>query len=209
MNQLIEPQTEAWRVARASRFTASEISDLIWDKKPTETAMGYIYEKVACNFLDTLENSFDTHAMRWGRENEPIAKEAYKLKFGVEIQNSYAEIWEQNPLVMVSPDGFILNEDCGIEIKCPETVKNHMKALLLKDQSDLKEYNKKYYWQCLCCMLVTGRKKWLFISFHPYFKEEKQLKVIEIHWNETEMQLLKYRIEWASKEYEQLYKQLK
>lgn len=65
----------------------------------------------------------DNAAMKWGRQNEPNAREWYSQHTGYDVVESGILIPEWNPLIGGSIDGFVHSEGklIGmIEIKCPQ-----------------------------------------------------------------------------------------
>ena len=76
---------------------------------------------------ETLRNyffraPFDTENLRYGRETEPKAKEAYCKEQGKVVHESGLVISQNYPWLCASPDGLVV-EDNGeltvLEIKCP------------------------------------------------------------------------------------------
>ena len=191
----IEQGSQEWFDLKNSKFSSSEIESLCKPKGLGVGGLTYIDKKVA-EYLTNKHTEIKVFAMEWGKYHEPIAKLFYENASDVKIQDV---AFVENPLYPncgVSPDGIIFKDRVGFEIKCPETGANHVKHLSIKNQTDLKKINPKYYWQIMFCMLITGFEKWKFISFHPHFILHKDLKMyeVDIYYNQTDIDLLIDRI---------------
>lgn len=144
------------------------------------------------------QHSFSNRATEWGTLMEDTARQRYAEVMGYEVLTVSFEPYKEFPyLAGASPDGLIQEENGGIEIKCPFTLEKHLQHLLYEKPEDLKENEPEYYWQCYMNMLVTEREFWDFVSFNPYISRSKQLKVLRINRDETEIKLLKERIALA------------
>ena len=136
--------------------------------------------------------------MKYGTLWEDSARERYAEEMGYEIEQVGFITYDRYPnLVGVSPDGLNKTENGGCEFKCPFTLEKHLQHLMYQTPQDLKENEEEYYWQCYANMLVTGREFWDFVSFNPYISYSKQLKVLRIHRDEDEINLLAGRIDLA------------
>lgn len=144
------------------------------------------------------EHSISNAAMRWGTFWEDDARNRYAEEMGYEIEQVGFIPYEKYPNLMgVSPDGLNKTENGGCEFKCPFSLEKHLQHLMYQTPQDLKDNEEEYYWQCYANMLVTGRDFWDFVSFNPYISYSKQLKVLRLHRDENEINLLKERIDLA------------
>jgi len=144
------------------------------------------------------EHSVQNAAMRWGTFWEDAARNRYSEVMGYEIIQVGFVTYEKYPRLMgVSPDGLVREEKGGIEIKSPFTLEKHLQYLMYQTPQDLKENSEEYYWQCYANMLVTDCDFWDFVSFNPYISLSKQLKILRIPRDESEIELLKSRIDLA------------
>jgi len=154
----------------------------------------------AMNVVDDyiLEHSVQNAAMRFGTEWEDTARQRYAETMGYEVFEVGFVPYEKYPnIVGVSPDGLNRQENGGVEIKSPFTMEKHLQHLMYQTPQDLKENEEEYYWQCYANMLVTNRDFWDFVSFNPYVYYSKQLKVLRIQRDESEINLLAERIDLA------------
>lgn len=179
-----EPDTHTeWELERCGKFTSSRIGDLMTkgrakDKFWGDTAMNYIYEKVAELTTGVPQYSPETRAIEWGNDNEPLAIERYNKYAQNPIEHMGKTFIPFNDMCGGSPDGYIKSNWIA-EIKCPYNSANHIKTLL--DRT----IDKKYYFQCQSNMLFTARDYCMFISYDPRMKsEELELVTIPIKRDE-------------------------
>lgn len=154
----------------------------------------------AINAVDEYieEHSVQNAAMRWGSFWEDAARNRYAEAMGYEvIQVGFVPYKKYPNLMGVSPDGLLREEKGGVEIKSPFTLEKHLQYLMYQTPQDLKENSEEYYWQCYANMLVTDCDFWDFVSFNPYISLSKQLKILRIPRDESEIELLKSRIDLA------------
>lgn len=144
------------------------------------------------------EHSFSNAATRWGTLWEDTARNKYAEAMGYEVIEVGFIPYSKFPKLMgVSPDGMIREEKGGCEIKCPYTLEKHLQHLTYQTPQDLKENEEEYYWQIYANMLVTEADFWDFVSFNPYISKNLQLKILRIHRDENEINLLDERIALA------------
>lgn len=152
------------------------------------------------------DHSFTTKAMDFGVLYEDVAKNAYKEAVGRDVTDTGFIPYEKFPyFVGGSPDGLVDDGEGGIEVKCPFTLEKHMQHMLYDSPNDLKENDEQYYWQCVACMLFTGRKYWDFVSFNPYVSKNISLKILRIPRNDEEIKMLDDRIALAVEYYREQF----
>lgn len=144
------------------------------------------------------EHSYSTRPTTWGTLWEDTARDRYAEAMGYEVIQVGFVPYDRYPMLMgVSPDGLIRQEKGGCELKCPYTMEKHLQHLMYQTPDDLKNNEEEYYWQIYANMLVTDCDFWDFVSFNPYVSLSKQLKVLRIHRDESEIKLLRSRIDLA------------
>jgi hypothetical protein len=124
--------------------------------------------------------------MRWGTENEPMARTQFAAKTG--LQASEVGFVEHAILkgFGASPDG--LTSDGGVlEIKCPQGPK-HIENLMAN------KVPKEYQAQLLAQISCTGRKFAHWVSFHPMFPEASQIKIVRFEPTQEELDDFESRI---------------
>lgn len=190
-----------WHHQRLGRFTASEIHKLMGERGgiTTETAQTYIREKVA-EQLSGWWDEVTSKEMEWGKQLEPDAREYYELAFGVKTGRADFIVADWCDDAGCTPDGLIMGQSKGIEIKCPWNPANHVSHMMIKTPADFKKTNKKYYWQVQMCMAVMGFDVWDFISYDPRFTGKHRMYVVEIPLVMEDVDNLKNNILAASKQ---------
>lgn len=193
-----EQGSENWEMIRAGRFTSSEWYKLIeCGKRPmtkeelaarpkkgkgssttfvpdpsklSDTGLKYVRQKVAEVLTGMPTPSGYAYPMVYGKEMEPQAIEYFIKKTGFTYTPSTFVCFGDH--AGGSPDGFI-NDDAGLEVKCPANSDNQIAYLMLTDQWDLKAHHPDHYWQCMCNMKFSGKKLWHFVTYDPRMIEDK------------------------------------
>ncbi len=174
-------RTEEWYKSRLGKLTASRCSDALATTKTGESA----YRKnlrlqLLAERLTHIPTVIpETPAMRWGTEQEPIAKIAFSEFTGLSVEDVG---FIEHPLIKglgASPDGF--TSDGGlIEVKCPQGPRHIENFLSERVPSD-------YRPQLLCQIACTGREFVHWVSFHPMFPKASQIKVIRFEPSQDEI----------------------
>ena len=167
----IEQGSPEWFAARCGRVTASRVADVIAKTKsgPSALRTNYLAELVAERLTGNVAPSFTNDAMRWGTEQEPVARQAYEFREEVEVQQVGFVIHPTIEQSGASPDGLVMSSGL-VEIKCPNTA-THIDTLL--SQSIPAKYVTQMQWQMAC----TGRAWCDFVSFDPRMPADMQLFV--------------------------------
>jgi putative phage-type endonuclease len=152
-----------WFNLRRGVVTASNVHKAL-AKKGSESRSGFISELIAQIATDELPEQINARAMEWGKAQEPVARSTYEFARGVEVQE-VGFILSECKRLGASPDGLIIKENRGLEIKCPFTSKVHVDFLLM-DKIKLE-----YIYQVQFSMWVSGLDTWDFASFDPRFKK--------------------------------------
>ncbi len=176
-------RSDEWHKARLGKFTASQIYNLMGVRGLGQMGETYISDVVSEVLTGKDTELPNLYALEWGEQHEPIAKMYYEGATGRTIEEV---AFIENPKYKncgASPDGIVLTDKFGLEIKCPQNQTNHTKHLNLRNQAELKKQMPKYYWQIMFCMLMSNYNKWQFISFHPHFTEHKDLRMFVMNVN--------------------------
>ncbi len=190
-------RSNEWHNLRSGKFTASEIHKIMGKSINTDTAMSYIYEKVAQQ-LTGERNEFDNAAVRWGAETEPFAKQYYEAAFSEKIvECDFFPYGKFNDNAGFSPDGILVGKKKGIEIKCPFNSANHVKYLSIRTQEEFKIECKEYYWQIMMCIAGMEFIAWDFVTFDPRFTGSLRMQALEIKPDDKDILLLETRINQA------------
>lgn len=181
-------RTEKWYIDRLGKATGSRYHDVCSFTRSGEAAArkNYRYELIAERITCNKTESFTTAAMQWGIDNEPLARLAYELKTGYNVEESGFIEHSEYPDTGVSPDGLI-GTDGGVEIKCPNTAQ-HIEVLTTN------RVPKMYQEQVDGALWVTGRKWWDFISFDPRMPDDLQLVIIRVERDEERIKGLEQNV---------------
>jgi hypothetical protein len=170
--------SDAWRLDRVGKVTASRIADLLattksgWGASRTTYANELFAERMTGLPID---RRFETPEMRWGRETESQARAVYVFERDVEVKEVGFVPHPRIANAGASPDGLIGDDATGgvLEIKCLSTA-HHLE--LLESRSIPARYRQQMYWQGAC----TGRRWGHFVCFDPRLEEPLQLFVQRI-----------------------------
>ena len=163
----MEQYSDEWWNARAGRLTASNAQAIATGGKGLETL---VYNTLAEKYSKNHEG-YTNAEMQRGTELEPFARMTYEMETMSKVQE--VGMITDGKYVSASPDGLI-DEDGGLEIKCLNKTK-HFKIIL----NGIKEVDAKYLWQVQMSLLVSKRKWWDLVIYHPDF--EKSLIIFKIY----------------------------
>jgi predicted phage-related endonuclease len=170
-----EQNSPAWHAARCGRVTASRVADIVRKTKTGVSKMRQTYmgELIAERLSGVQEDGFTSGPMKWGKENEDAARAEYALLYGGELRKVGFIIHHSIDMAGSSPD-CLVNDDGGLELKCPNTA-THVATLLGAP------FDPDYILQCQWNMACTGRAWWDLVSFDPRLPAEMQLHRVRIH----------------------------
>ena len=181
MTELIQG-TDAWRMARVGKVTASRICDVMATIKTGEAAAraDYRAQLVAEILTGTPQDGdFISKDMLYGIEIEPLARAAYEVANGVLIDEVGLVDHPTIPRSAASPDGLI-ERDGLIEIKCPK-LKTHLQYIMSGKVPN--DYHLQMLWQMAC----TGRGYCKFVSFRPELPDHLRLHVVHVQRDNTKI----------------------
>lgn len=180
----MEQRTNDWYRARLGQFNASTIGDLMIkgrgkDEVFGKTALAVIGQVAYERLLNPLvvedddvfgeyleQTDITTRAMRWGIENEPVARDLYSSTMGTEVVETGSMRHPDLPMLSASPDGLV-GDDGLVEIKCVGAA-SYMRFINVTDGATLKTIEPKYYWQIQCQLSVTDRQWCDFVVYNPF-----------------------------------------
>lgn len=170
---MIEQLSPEWFEARRGFVGASAINDVMAVTKSggeAATRRNLRARIIAERLTGICADSFTSAAIQWGVDNEPIARAAYEVATGNEVEQVGFILHPEIKMTGASPDGLI-GADGLIEIKCPNTA-THIDYLLGGVAPT--EYRNQMLWQMEC----TGRNWCDFASYDPRMPEDMQLFVV-------------------------------
>lgn len=223
MKMRVYESKEDWLNFRAGMFTASEIDRLLADPTKEEQKKGqvlskgaktYILERIASK-LATPEPEYYSGEMQHGNETEPQAVMAFAERYGFDINSPeflYTSIGghviycDDNEVYCGTPDIVIPNAIA--EIKCPSP-HTHLQYMLFKTALDILSLKEKYYAQMQLNMHLAERDLCYFVSFDDrFYKEEHQIKVIEVPKDEAYIANMLHKINLANNYKQSILNQL-
>lgn len=124
-------------------------------------------------------------SFEWGVRYEEDATEEFKRRTGLSIIYhglNNPVFYEYGDYSGGSPDGDIINENAGLEIKCPADENVHIKRLLIKSVQEFKDQEFDAYCQCQGNMYIMKKDWYYFASFDPRKKDEAlRMKIIKLY----------------------------
>lgn len=197
---IIHPEQQGsleWLVRRAGVITASEFDNIVTPKfeaRKGQMVKSYMALKLAERFTGGPMPGAMTIDMEIGKILEEYAVPWWNLEKGPTIER-VGLCTTDDLRIGCSPDG-LLGDDSGIEIKAP-LIKSHIGYLLAGVVPE------DYLPQVHGAMLVTGRPRWVFMSFCRTFVNAPLIITVE---RDEEIQsklrdalgdfLVKYEFEW-------------
>ena len=194
-----EQGSAAWLYERAGYVTASRFKDVIGkgSKGAYYAARDtYMWEVTIERITGQPSDHFTSAAMLHGTETEPIARMAYEAHAAAFVDEVGFIKHPTIELCGGSPDGTI-EDDGGIEIKCPFNSAVHLQTVLTGMPEE-------HAAQVQGCMWLTGRKYWDFVSYDPRMPEPLRLYVQRIERDEAyiatlEAEVVKFLAEVAER----------
>lgn len=183
----MQQRSEEWYQARLGKATASRFGDVIATIRNGEAAArkNYRTQLVLERLTGHSSERYRSKPMDWGVETEELARLAYQLKTGTEVEET-GFIEHPKLAAGASPDGLI-GKDGTFEAKCLNSA-NHV--AVLRSQAILPEYIPQIQGQ----LWITGRKWCDFASYDPELPPNAQLFVQRIERDDTFIRDLEYHI---------------
>ncbi len=196
-----QSESTAWFDYRRHRITASKFRDAVIKIDVDGNLKNPHRCKTLISKVCLLQTNVTSDALKWGRENEPVARDLYiknqKSKHSkFEVKECGLFLDKEYPYLGASPDALVscfCHGEGLLEIKCPWTYRNYT-ASKFAEQSDtflLSAKNSKklhldkkhsYYYQIQLQMRCTGRK---WCDFYVVFSGDTFLE--RIYYNEKFM----------------------
>lgn len=195
---ITETQGDAeWFAARIGCLPASRIADAIAVRKKGNGDLQCRHDLKLELAVERVTNKVSEHFVsQWmvrGTELEPLARAAYELRTGSEVQQTGFILHPSINWAGCSPDGLV-GSDGLMEIKVPKPT-THAEYLLGECVPEL--YQPQMLWQMACC---PGREWNDFVSYCPDFPEPLDLFVCRLLRNnariaEMEAEAIKFLAE--------------
>lgn len=155
-----EQGSDEWLAQRVGKVTMSHAKELLTGGKG-KTRQSYILDLVAERLSGKPTERYLSMDMQRGTFFEAFAIAAFSAALE-EIITKVGFVMHDDERIGCSPDG-IIDENCGIEIKCPAP-RQHIRNVLSDGMDD-------YYAQVQGNMWICEREKWYVISFCPWVED--------------------------------------
>lgn len=194
---------EEWFAARMGKVTASRIKDVVAQTKtgPSASRKNYAAELMLERVTGQRTAGFVNAAMTFGIETEPIARLAYSLHRGQDVEEVG---FIDHPTVLrsgASPDGLVSLFGM-VEIKCPNTATHIAWAI---GGIVPAEHVLQMQWQMAC-----AGKDWNdFVSFDPRMPDGQQLFIRTLYRDNGLIEKLEKQVVEFDAEVEKLVADLK
>ena len=166
----IEQGTNEWLHHRVGVITASRAHDIIKKGRSkgsySEMRKAYMNELIGQVCTGETSSAPNFKQAEWGHMNEELARDSFEA-MNMCIVTQCGLVYKDDSLrCAISPDGLLMSEKEGLEIKSPWTTKVHIDFLL---DGKIKP---EYFTQVQYSMWVTGFTKWHFCSYDNRMKGE-------------------------------------
>ena len=199
-----EQGSQEWLAERAGKWTGSKFVDVMAISertgKPLKARSDAVWQVVVERMTGQAIEGPGGFALAWGHEVEQFARDAYELETGNVVQQVGFIEHQEFPFAGASPDGLI-DDDGGLELKCPRDSRIHLDRFLSGVPSE-------YIPQIQGCMWVTGRQWWHFASYDPRMPESHRLLIIKVPRDEAVIAKIQAAVLAAEAEAQELHKQL-
>lgn len=200
--QDISQGSEAWKLLKVGKVSASRMADLLAKTKSGASASRakYMAQLLCERMTGQPTEFFTTAAMQRGTEIEPVARAAYEAENLTSVEQV---AWVEHPTIPMagcSPDGLV-GEHGLIEIKCKE-IHNHLDSIL-NDKID-PDHQAQMMWQMAC----TGRQWCDYVCFDDRAPEGLQLFVKRLERNDELIQKMEDEVRTFLKDLESMIQKL-
>ena len=185
----MEQRSREWFAARAGKVTASRVADIVARTKSgySSSRANYMAELLCERMSGQPAERFQSSAMVWGTDTEPLARQAYEVMTGQIVDQIGFVLHPTIPNAGASPDGLV-GDDGLVEFKCPNSA-THLETLLSARVPE--RYISQIYMQMAC---LPDRKWCDYISYDPRFPDNMRLFCRRIVRNENAIRELEGEI---------------
>ena len=159
--------SEAWHRVRGVIPTASKFDKILTPKGKSSTQAAVYMNDLLANWLSggVFSETMDSYKSDWMQRGIEIEDEAiawYEMRVAEVERVGFC--LRDDEQAGCSPDALLINQERGLELKCPKA-STHIQYLL--DQ----KLPTTYIPQVQGSMWVTGYQEWDFLSYHPDLPE--------------------------------------
>ena len=174
-----------WFDAHIGTPSASNFSKILTPMgKPSASAKDYMYQLAGEILTGKKTETYQNATMQRGIEMEVKARSLYEQMFDVEVQQVGLIYPDEQKKYCCSPDGVRLDEEIGQEFKCP-LIHTHISYLIANRLPTI------YIPQVQGSMLITGFKRWDFMSYYPGLKP----MIVKVERDDEYCDLLVYALD--------------
>jgi len=131
-----------------------------------------VYERLSAKYSKSDDEKYSNKDLERGKELEPQARALYELETGNEVEEiGFVTDDEISKVGGISPDGAIIGQNGGVEIKCFED-KKHFRLSLDQDFA----IESVYVWQMQQQMLFMEWDFVDFVAFNPNYQRSLLIK---------------------------------
>lgn len=190
----IKQGTDAWKLARTGKITASRIKDVLaFTKSGSESASRRDYRmQIVCEWLTGVpqDDVYQNEAMTWGINHEEEARECYMANTGFQVLTTglvdhlSMESCAASPDGLVLPGQFELEPEGLLEIKCPKTATHigWLEAGVVPP-----EHVPQMTWQLACCPWAGWND---FFSYDPRLPKNIQKFMVRLERDDAAIKSL-------------------
>lgn len=188
----IQIYTDEWHQFRIGKLTSSRMHAIVGEKEFSQGAMTYIYQKVGEEITGhtTADNDdqIEDENTVWGLKYEPEALSEFQEIKKINFLATQKLISNPDTRFSSTPDAIWIHGICinqteynvsTAEVKCPRKYHKFIPLWQCKTPSELKAFNKNYYWQTIDQMDNCGSAVGYFICYHPLFPKPNNMRIIE------------------------------
>lgn len=160
----IKQNTPEWDAAKIGVPSASAFEKIFTSTgKISGQRDKYLQQLAREKILGRKENGYSSASMQRGHEFEGEARSFFSMINDVNVEQVGLCYLDERKDRSCSPDGLMISEKEGLEIKCPELAAHYE---YLKEG----KLPTKYFVQVQGSLYITGFEKWHFLSYYPDLK---------------------------------------
>lgn len=193
-----EQNSPEWFAEKLGKPSASNASMIVTTAgKQSKQRTGYMDELAAERITGQRYEGYSNKNMEIGNEREDECRALYGLLYNVEIKKVGVVYMAESKRFLCSPDG-IINNEYGIEMKnvIPKTQVRRLIEGKLPTE---------YFSQIQFSLLVTGFKRWDFVSYCPGLKP----LIIQVNRDEKFISVLATELNAFCKELDEITEKIR
>ena len=148
-------------------------------KIKSDTKLSYLDELVGQIATGLIPEEIKAKPLQWGKDHEEDARDAYSAATFEAVEEEAFIYQDTKMRAGISPDGLIVGEDKGLELKCPWLSKVWCAF------AGRGEIKKEEIAQVQFSLMITGFKSWGFAKYDPRNVNCKKLHLVEIFRDEV------------------------